>query len=85
MDGIENDTTNNCFIVACVFVAEIIFLGDRCLAMKVGIRIETHRLIGGIYEVGCWDVFRCRDVHTKFHKGWFSHYKVGRAEFIDTA
>jgi hypothetical protein len=55
MDPIENDTSNNSFIVACVFIAKITFLRDRCLATVGGLHIETHRLMGGIYEVGRWD------------------------------
>jgi hypothetical protein len=37
---------------------------------------STGRLMGGIYEVRRWDVFRCCDIHTKFHKDWFRHSKV---------
>jgi hypothetical protein len=30
----------------------------------------------GIYEVRCWDGLRCHNIHTKYHKAWFSHSKV---------
>jgi hypothetical protein len=40
------------------------------------IHIQTHKLMGGIYEVSCWDGLRCNDVHTNFHKDWFSHSKI---------
>jgi hypothetical protein len=47
--------------------------------------IQTHRIIGGTYEVRRRDALRCHDVHTKFHEDWFRHSKVdwGRG-FIDT-
>jgi hypothetical protein len=32
--------------------------------------------MGGIYEVYRWDRLRCHNIHTKFHKYWFSHSKV---------
>jgi hypothetical protein len=37
---------------------------ERCLATVGGIHIETHKLMGGIYEVGRWDVFRYHDIRT---------------------
>jgi hypothetical protein len=37
-DHIENDVSNNCSIVACVFVAALMFLQSRCLATTG----ETH-------------------------------------------
>jgi hypothetical protein len=37
---------------------------------------QTHRLMGGIYEVLRWDELRCHDIHTEFHKDWFRHSKV---------
>jgi uncharacterized membrane protein YozB (DUF420 family) len=36
MDRIENNTSNNSSIVACVFVAAVTFLPSRCLARKEG-------------------------------------------------
>jgi hypothetical protein len=50
MDCIENDASNISSVVASVFVAAVTFLQSRCLAM-IGIQIQTHRLIAGIYEV----------------------------------
>jgi hypothetical protein len=41
-----------------------------------GIDIQTHRLMGGIYEVRRWDGLRCHDIHNKFHKDWFTHTHV---------
>jgi hypothetical protein len=32
--------------------------------------------MGGIYEVCRWDGLSRHDVHTKFHKDWFSHSEV---------
>jgi hypothetical protein len=40
------------------------------------IHIQTHRLMGGIYEIFCWDGLRCHDIHTNFHKDWFRHSKA---------
>jgi hypothetical protein len=48
------------------------------------IHIQTHRLRRGIYEVSRWDWYRCRDIHTKFHKDWISHSKVPRRGYTDT-
>jgi hypothetical protein len=45
---IENDASNNTSVVACVFVTTITFLPSSCLAM-MGIHIQTHRLMGGIF------------------------------------
>jgi hypothetical protein len=32
-------------------------------------------LMGGFYEVCCWDGLWCHDIYTKFHKDWFRHSK----------
>jgi hypothetical protein len=77
-DRIENDASNNYFIVACVFVAAVAFLPSRCLATIGGMYIETHRLMEGIYEVRHWDGLRCHDIDIKFHKGLFSHSEITR-------
>jgi hypothetical protein len=45
-----------------------------------GIHIQTHRLMGGIYEVCHWDGLRCHDIHMNFHQDWFSHSKVDRGD-----
>jgi hypothetical protein len=49
-----------------------------------GLHIETHRVMGGIYEVHGWGGFSCHDIHTKFHKDWFGYPKVDKGEFPDT-
>jgi hypothetical protein len=51
MDNIEKDAPNNSTIVACVFVVAVTFLLRRCLVTIEGIHTQTHRLMGGIYEV----------------------------------
>jgi hypothetical protein len=33
--------------------------------------------MGWIYEVRRFDELRCHDIHTKFHKDWFSHRQHG--------
>jgi hypothetical protein len=40
------------------------------------IHVQTHKLMGGIYEVRRWDGFKCHDTHTKSHKDWSRHSKV---------
>jgi hypothetical protein len=46
--------------------------------------IQTHRLMGDIYEVRRSDGLRCHDIHTKFYQDWFSHSKVDKGGFTDT-
>jgi hypothetical protein len=79
MDRVDNDTSNNSSIVACVLVAAVTFLPNPCLAM-IRVYTQTHRLMGGIYEVRRLDGLRCHDIHAKFHKNWFSHSKVGKGD-----
>jgi hypothetical protein len=67
-DRIENDASNSSSIVACVFLAAVTFLPSRCIATIGGVHIQTHRLMGGIYEVCLSDGLRCRDLHTSFIK-----------------
>jgi hypothetical protein len=52
-DLIENDASNNSSIFACVFVAAVKFLQNRCLATIRGMQIQMHRLTGGICQVRC--------------------------------
>jgi hypothetical protein len=35
-------------------------------------------------EVSREDGLRCHDIHTKFHKGSFSHSEIDEEEFTDT-
>jgi hypothetical protein len=55
--------SNNCSIVACVFVAAVSFLQSRCLAT---VR-DTHtvRVTEWIYEASYLDGRRCHDVHSQ--------------------
>jgi hypothetical protein len=75
----KNDASNKSSIVAYVFVAAEMFLPSRCLATVV-IHRQTHRPMGGIYEVRRWDGLRYRDMHTKFHKDWFRHSNLDRGD-----
>jgi hypothetical protein len=43
-------------------------LPNPCQATIGGIHVQTHRLMGEIYEVRRWDGLRCNDTHTKFRK-----------------
>jgi hypothetical protein len=61
-----------------VFIAARTCLPSRCLATTGGIHIQTHRLMGGIYEVRRWDGVSCHDIYTNFHKDLFRHSKVDR-------
>jgi hypothetical protein len=47
------------------------------------VHIQTHRLMGRIYKVRRWDGLKCHDIHTKFHKDWSRHSKVGTGRYID--
>jgi hypothetical protein len=71
------------FFYCCVFVAAVMLLPSHCLAMTGGIHIQTHRLVGGIFEVCCWDGLRCRDIHTRFHRNCFMHSEVNREGSTD--
>jgi hypothetical protein len=41
-------------------------LPSVCLATIGGIHVQTHRPMGGIYEVCRWDGISCHDMHAKF-------------------
>jgi hypothetical protein len=47
-----------------------------------GIHIQTHRLMGGIYEIRRWDGLRCHDIYTKFHKDWLRPSKVDMGGYM---
>jgi hypothetical protein len=51
MDSIEKDASNIFSVVAGVLFAAVTFLPSRCLA-TIGDNRQTHRLMGGINEVG---------------------------------
>jgi hypothetical protein len=51
-------------------------LPSHCLATMGRTHIQTHRLMGGIYEACHYDGLICHNTHIKFHKGWFRHLKV---------
>jgi hypothetical protein len=54
-------------LVLHVFVATGTCLSSSCLITTGRIQIQTHKLMGGIYEVRRSDGLRCHDIHTKFH------------------
>jgi hypothetical protein len=80
MDRIENDASNSSSILQCVFVAAVTFLPSPCLA-TVRMHIQTHRLMGGIYEVCHLDGVRWQDIHTRFNNNWFRHSKVDKVGY----
>lgn len=43
-----------------------------------GIHIYIYTQTDGIYEVHHLGGLRCRDIHAKFHKDWFSHSEVDK-------
>jgi hypothetical protein len=55
----ENDAWNNCLLT---------YLLSRFLATEGGIHIQAYRLMGGFCEVRHWDVLRCHDIDTEFHR-----------------
>jgi hypothetical protein len=61
-------------LLLCVFVP------CRCLATTG----ETHRLMGGLYEVLPWVGIRCHDMYAKFNKDWFRHSKVDMGRYTDS-
>jgi hypothetical protein len=63
---------------ACVFVAAVTFFSDPLPSNDRGIHIQTHRLMGRIYEVRLRDGLRCHKTHTKLHKDWLRHSKLNR-------
>jgi hypothetical protein len=69
------------FIVACIRCNGNVFTGPLP-SNEQWDNIQTHRLVGGIYEVLRWDGVRCRDLHTKFHKNWSRHSKVSGRGWI---
>jgi hypothetical protein len=68
---------------------------SRCLAPKGRIHLteplschnrihaDTHRLMGGVYEIRRWDWLGCRHTRTKFHKDSFSHSEVYGGRYTD--
>jgi hypothetical protein len=51
IDSPRDTSANNSCILECVFVVAVTFLLSRRVATIAGIRIKTHRLMGGINEV----------------------------------
>jgi hypothetical protein len=50
------------FLLLSVFVAAGTCLPRRCLSILWGLHMQTHRLMGGIYEVRCSDGLYCHDI-----------------------
>jgi hypothetical protein len=74
-DRIKNVSNNS--IVACVFVAAVLFT-EPYLATIGDTHTDTHIWGGGKLWRAAWDGLRRHDVYTRFHKDWFSHLKVNR-------
>jgi hypothetical protein len=51
MDHIENNASNDSSVVACVFIAVVNIFTDLLASNDGRIHVETHSLMGGIYEV----------------------------------
>jgi hypothetical protein len=74
-----------CIRYGAIFFTEPLPSNDRriftepLLSNSRGIHIETHRLMGGIFNSGRCDGLRCRNICTKFHIDSFRHSKVNRA------
>jgi hypothetical protein len=60
----ENDVSNNSSIVACILWRQKLST-EPLPSNDMGIHIQSHRLMGGIYEERHWDGQKCRDTHTK--------------------
>jgi hypothetical protein len=78
-NNIENDVSDISSVVArirCNWNMSTESLPNN----KKRIHIQTHRLMGGIYEVRRWDGLRCHFIHTRFHKDWFRYSIADRGE-----
>jgi hypothetical protein len=73
MDRTEKEALNNSYIFLRIFVAA----GTCSRLITTGrIHIQTHRLMGRIYEARHWDELRWHDIHTKFHRDRVRYSKV---------
>jgi hypothetical protein len=71
-DEAHRKVLKNSYIVACIRCRSNVF--TKPLPSNDRIHIQTHRLMGGIYEVRRSDVLSSHDIHTKFHKDWFRKF-----------
>jgi hypothetical protein len=91
---IENYASNISSIVACIRY-RVKCLQCCCLAPRGGtqllrpwlttvrgLHMQTHRLMGGIYEVGLhhWDGVSCHDISTEFRKDLLKYSEVDGVE-----
>jgi hypothetical protein len=74
MDRVHNDASSSS-IVGCISCRSNVST-EQLPTNDRGVHMQTHRLMGWIYEVWRWDGLRCHDMHITFHKGWFRHSKV---------
>jgi hypothetical protein len=58
-------------------------IGQYTLATPLPSKDRRDTQMGGIYEVHHWDELRTHDIHTKFHKDWFTHSEVNVGGHID--
>jgi hypothetical protein len=71
--GRHRHTRPTILLLFSAFIAAGTYLPRICIAMKGGIRIQQHRLMGEIYKLCCLDGLRSHKIHTKFHKEWSRH------------
>jgi hypothetical protein len=76
MERIENETSISSSVVACIRYLGNVFT-EPLPSVDKEINIQTHRLLGGIYEVRRSDGLICHD------KVWLRHLKVDGG-YIDT-
>jgi hypothetical protein len=50
-DRIENNASNISSILACVFLTAVDVFTESLPSNDRGTQVQTHRLIGGVYEV----------------------------------
>jgi hypothetical protein len=65
-------------LLLCVFVVVGMCFPCRWLTLKGGIHIQTHKLMGELYDICHSNELGYHATHTKFHKYWFRHSKVDR-------
>jgi hypothetical protein len=64
------NASNNSSIVACIRCRGNVFT-EPLPSTDMVRHVQTHRLMGGIYELRRSDGCRCHDIHIKFERDWF--------------
>jgi hypothetical protein len=60
-DRIENNRSSYSSVVGCLFAARMCIFSSCLTNNDRGTHVQTHRLMGRIYEVCIWDGLRSQD------------------------